>query len=136
VELSRRLPMRDRDNGCTRQPFLDYAVEMSFRLRIEARRRLIEEQPVRPRHVWRLSCPYFRSEEKWSAWVLVISIIVLNLSMVGMNIVLNFWNPQFFNSPQDKDWQAFFAAAVHLAPHRSGSEWRGAFGQTSQLTSY
>jgi vitamin B12/bleomycin/antimicrobial peptide transport system ATP-binding/permease protein len=59
------------------------------------------------RDVWRLSRPYFRSEEKWSAWVLLISIIVLNLSMVGMNVVLNFWNRQFFNSLQDKDWQAF-----------------------------
>ena len=59
------------------------------------------------RDVWRLSRPYFRSEEKWSAWVLLISIIVLNLSMVGMSVVLNFWNRQFYNSLQSKDWQAF-----------------------------
>ncbi len=57
--------------------------------------------------VWRLSRPYFRSEEKWSAWVLLISIIALNLSMVGMSVVLNFWNRQFFNSLQAKDWEAF-----------------------------
>ncbi len=44
------------------------------------------------RDVWRLSRPYFRSEEKWSAWLLLLSIIALNLSMVGMNVVLNFWN--------------------------------------------
>ena len=59
------------------------------------------------RDVWRLSRPYFRSEEKWSAWVLLISIILLNLSMVGMSVVLNFWNRQFYNSLQSKDWQAF-----------------------------
>jgi len=57
--------------------------------------------------VWRLSRPYFRSEEKWSAWTLLISIIVLNLSMVGMNVVLNFWNRQFYNALQAKNWEAF-----------------------------
>ncbi len=57
--------------------------------------------------VWRLSRPYFLSEEKWSAWVLLISIVVLNLLMVGMSVVLNFWNRQFYNSLQAKDWKAF-----------------------------
>lgn len=57
--------------------------------------------------VWRLSRPYFRSEEKWSAWTLLISIILLNLSMVGMNVVLNFWNRQFYNALQAKNWEAF-----------------------------
>ncbi len=57
--------------------------------------------------VWRLSRPYFRSEEKWSAWTLLVAIIVLNLSMVGMNVVLNFWNRLFFNSLQTKNYQAF-----------------------------
>ena len=57
--------------------------------------------------VWRLSRPYFRSEEKWSAWTLLIAIIVLNLSMVGMDVILNFWNRLFYNSLQAKNWEAF-----------------------------
>ncbi|MEO9190366.1 MAG: ABC transporter ATP-binding protein/permease [Acetobacteraceae bacterium] len=57
--------------------------------------------------IWRLSRPYFRSEEKWSAWILLIAIIALNLSMVGMDVVLNFWNRLFFNSLQTKNYQAF-----------------------------
>ncbi len=57
--------------------------------------------------VWRLARPYFRSEEKWSAWTLLIAIIVLNLSMVGLNVVLNFWNRLFFNSLQTKNYGAF-----------------------------
>ena len=57
--------------------------------------------------IWRLSRPYFRSEEKWSAWILLIAIVALNLSMVGMNVVLNFWNRLFFNSLQAKDYTAF-----------------------------
>ena len=59
------------------------------------------------RDVWHLSRPYFRSEEKWSAWLLLLSIIALNLSMVGMNVVLNFWNRQFYNALQTHDFTAF-----------------------------
>ena len=59
------------------------------------------------RDVWRLSRPYFRSEEKWTAWVLLASIIGLNLAMVGMNVVLNFWNQQFYNALQKHDFTAF-----------------------------
>ncbi|MBW4093047.1 MAG: ABC transporter ATP-binding protein/permease [Proteobacteria bacterium] len=59
------------------------------------------------RDVWRLSRPYFRSEEKWSAWLLLLSIIALNLAMVGMNVVLNFWNRQFYNALQTHDFTAF-----------------------------
>jgi len=58
--------------------------------------------------VWQLSRPYFRSEEKWSAWLLLISIIVLNLSMVGMNVVFNFWNRLFFNALQLRNETAFW----------------------------
>jgi putative ATP-binding cassette transporter len=57
--------------------------------------------------VWRLSLPYFRSEERWAARGLLAVIIGLNLSLVGMNVVLNFWNRAFYNSLQDKDWHSF-----------------------------
>ncbi len=59
------------------------------------------------RDVWRLSKPYYRSDEKWSAWGLLLAILGLRLSLVGMNVVLSFWNREFFNALQDKDWQAF-----------------------------
>ncbi|MGH7086778.1 MAG: SbmA/BacA-like family transporter, partial [Acetobacteraceae bacterium] len=57
---------------------------------------------------WRLSRPYFSSEERWSARLLLGSIIILNLMMVGMNVILNFWNGAFYDSLQNKDWKAFF----------------------------
>jgi putative ATP-binding cassette transporter len=57
---------------------------------------------------YRLSQPYFtRSNEKWSAWGLLIAIIVMNLSLVGMSVILNFWHREFYNALQDKDWRAF-----------------------------
>jgi putative ATP-binding cassette transporter len=60
------------------------------------------------RDAWRLARPYYRSEEKWSAWGLLGSIIGLRLLLVGMTVVLSFWNREFFNSLQDKDLSAFW----------------------------
>ena len=57
---------------------------------------------------WWLARPYFRSEEKWSAWGLLIAILTLRMSLVGMSVVLSFWNREFFNSLENKDWDAFF----------------------------
>jgi putative ATP-binding cassette transporter len=59
------------------------------------------------RDAWMLSRPYFRSEERWSARGLLAVIIGLNLLMVGMTVVLNFWNGAFYDALQHKDWQAF-----------------------------
>ena len=59
------------------------------------------------RDAWMLSVPYFRSEEKWSAIALLLATIALNLSLVGMTVVLNFWNGAFFDSIQAHDWHSF-----------------------------
>jgi putative ATP-binding cassette transporter len=59
------------------------------------------------RDAWRLARPYYHSEEKWSAWGLLLVIIALNLLLVGMGVVLSFWNREMYNSLQNKDWQAF-----------------------------
>src|SRR3954462_4838959 len=65
---------------------------------------------IRPflRDAWSLAKPYYTSDEKWSAWGLLIAILVLRLSLVGMTVILSFWNREFFNSLQDKDFAAFF----------------------------
>jgi putative ATP-binding cassette transporter len=57
--------------------------------------------------VWRLAAPYYASRDKWSARGLLAAIIVLNLSLVGMEVVLSFWNRAFYNALQDKDWSSF-----------------------------
>ena len=62
-----------------------------------------------PRDAWRLARPYFVSEERWPALIKLAAIIVLNLAMVGMNVVLNFWNRAFYNSLQNKDWDSFLS---------------------------
>jgi putative ATP-binding cassette transporter len=58
---------------------------------------------------WRLAKPYFNSGEKWSARLLLGTIVVLNLGLVGMDVVLSFWNREFYNALQNKDWDSFVA---------------------------
>lgn len=60
------------------------------------------------RDAWFLTRPYFmRSEEKWSARGLLLAIIVLNLSLVGLSVVLSYWRREFYNALQDKNWEMF-----------------------------
>lgn len=76
-------------------------------------------RPLGPvlRDAWRLALPYYRSEEKWSALLLLASIIALNLLLVGMTVVLSYWNRAFYDSLQNKDWELFLQL---LFTYRSG----------------
>ena len=57
--------------------------------------------------VWRLSRPYYSSEERWSARVLLGAIIALDLSRVGMTVLLSFWSRAFYNALETKNWDDF-----------------------------
>jgi vitamin B12/bleomycin/antimicrobial peptide transport system ATP-binding/permease protein len=59
------------------------------------------------RDVWFLSAPYFSSEERWSARGLLGIILVMNFSLVGLSVVLNFWSGAFMNALQSKDAAGF-----------------------------
>ncbi len=59
------------------------------------------------RDAWRLASPYYRSEERWTARLMLASIIVMNFALVGMTVVLNYWNGAFFDSLQNKNWDVF-----------------------------
>lgn len=60
-----------------------------------------------PRDTWQLAKPYFTSNKRATAWSLLAAIVVLNLALVGMDVVLSFWNRAFFNSLQNKDYDTF-----------------------------
>ncbi|SDB45783.1 ABC transporter ATP-binding protein/permease [Belnapia rosea] len=69
---------------------------------------------------WRLAAPYWRSEERWRARLLLGVVIVLNLSLVGMSVLLSYWNREFFNSLQEKDAEAFWALLFWWRQTESG----------------
>ena len=57
--------------------------------------------------VWRIASPYFYSEDRWPGRILLAAVIAIELSIVGINVLLNSWNNTFYNALQDKDWSAF-----------------------------
>lgn len=64
-----------------------------------------------PGHFWtrvrQLVTPYWRSEEKTRAWVLLIAVIALSLFNVGISVWFNSWYRDFYNALQNKDLGAF-----------------------------
>ena len=57
--------------------------------------------------IWRLASPYFRSEDQWAGRILLAAVIAIELSIVGINVLLNSWNNSFYNALQDRNWDAF-----------------------------
>jgi putative ATP-binding cassette transporter len=57
--------------------------------------------------VWRIASPYFRSEDRWAGRLLLASVITIELAIVGLTVLLNSWNANFYNALQDKNWDAF-----------------------------
>lgn len=57
--------------------------------------------------VWRIASPYFRSEDKWAGRGLLAAVIVIQLSLVAIDVLINQWNNRFYNALQDKDWDRF-----------------------------
>jgi vitamin B12/bleomycin/antimicrobial peptide transport system ATP-binding/permease protein len=62
--------------------------------------------------IWRLSLPYFRSEDRWPARILLAAVVTLELSIVGMQVILNQWYNRFYNTLEDRDWNAFVSAIL------------------------
>lgn len=57
--------------------------------------------------IWRLAIPYFRSEDRKAGLLLLVALIAIELSLVGIDVLLNYWNNRFYNALQERDWNAF-----------------------------
>ncbi len=58
--------------------------------------------------VWRIASPYFfRSDDRWPGRLLLATVIAIELSIVGITVLINEWNARFYNALQDRDWGAF-----------------------------
>jgi putative ATP-binding cassette transporter len=58
--------------------------------------------------LWSLAKPYWFSEERWAARGLLAVIVALNLGLVYINVQLNLWNNDFYNTLQNMDKAGFF----------------------------
>jgi vitamin B12/bleomycin/antimicrobial peptide transport system ATP-binding/permease protein len=62
--------------------------------------------------IWRLAIPYFRSDDRWAGRALLGAVIAIELSLVAIQVILNEWYNRFYNTLQDKNWDAFVSAIL------------------------
>ena len=62
--------------------------------------------------IWRLSIPYYRSEDRWPGRLLLGAVIGIELSIVAITVILNQWYNRFYNTLQDHNWEAFVSAIL------------------------
>ena len=85
----------------------------------------------------RLALPYFQSEEKWTARLLLAAVIGAELGLVYVAVSVINWNARFFNALEQRDWNAFHAELIMFVFIVVGAILAGAaqyfFGQTLQI---
>lgn len=57
--------------------------------------------------IWKLIKPFWVSEEKWRAWSMLITIILLSLGSVYVEVLFNEWRRVFYDALQNKDYPVF-----------------------------
>ena len=65
--------------------------------------------------VWRISAPYFRSEDKWAGLGLLAAVIAIELAIVAINVLLNQWNSRFYNALQERNWDNFVSEIIYFS---------------------
>lgn len=67
------------------------------------------------RTLWQLVIPYWKSSERWKAYLLLAAIVILNLGQVYISVLINQWNTDFYNSLQAIDKNAFVQALIRFS---------------------
>jgi putative ATP-binding cassette transporter len=68
-----------------------------------------KQSAINWRAVWQLIKPFWVSEEKWRAALLLASVVVLSLGSVYLNVLFNDWNRDFYNALEGRDFATFSA---------------------------
>ncbi|QLL14343.1 ABC transporter ATP-binding protein/permease [Pseudomonas chlororaphis] len=66
------------------------------------------------RRVWEMTTPYWRSEEKGKAWLLLFAVVALTLFSVAISVWINSWYKDFYNALQRKDEAAFWQLILYF----------------------
>lgn len=66
------------------------------------------------RNFWRLARPFWASEEKYPALLLLLATVLMTLCLVGINILTNFWNLHFYNALQAMDYAGFLLGSLQF----------------------
>lgn len=65
--------------------------------------------------LWALTKPYWFSEERWVARGLLALIVALNLGLVYINVLINSWNNDFYNTLQNLDKEGFIHQIIKFS---------------------
>jgi putative ATP-binding cassette transporter len=57
--------------------------------------------------IWRLAHPYFYAEDRFAGRILLVAVLAIELATIGINVLINQWNNDFYNALQDRDWDVF-----------------------------
>jgi vitamin B12/bleomycin/antimicrobial peptide transport system ATP-binding/permease protein len=84
-----------------------------------------------------IALPYFRSEDRWPARILLAAVVASELALVYVAVSVINWNARFFNALEAKNWDAFNQELVVFFLIVLGAIAAGAaqyyFGQTLQI---
>ena len=65
--------------------------------------------PAQPwKKIWKLISPFWWSEERWPARLLLLSVVALALGLVYLNVLFNDWNRDFYNALETKNLSEFW----------------------------
>jgi len=76
------------------------------------------------RDAWALTRPYWSSDERGRALMLLGAVVALNLSLVAMTVVLTYWQRAFYNALEQKD-AATFWSLIFLGGEAEGTWFPG-----------
>src|SRR5919202_492480 len=65
--------------------------------------------------VWRLAAPYWNSEERWRARLLLAVIVAMTLGQVVLNVRFNDWNRRFYEGLQNRAAASFAPLMVEFS---------------------
>jgi vitamin B12/bleomycin/antimicrobial peptide transport system ATP-binding/permease protein len=72
------------------------------------------------KNVWFLSAPYLRSEEKWSAWGLLLFVLAADFALVRVSVLVNLNGGAWVNALQNYDAKSFFNLLLLWEPSPDG----------------
>lgn len=67
------------------------------------------------RGTWTLTRPYWASEERWQAWLLLLVLMATNVGLVYLNVLFSQWNKAFYNALQDRNNAVFLRQLLRFS---------------------
>ncbi|HUW99133.1 MAG TPA: ABC transporter ATP-binding protein/permease [Acidiferrobacter sp.] len=67
------------------------------------------------RNAWRIAMPYWKSEERWSAYGLLALVVGLSLGLVYISVLITEWYNGFYDALQHYDEPTFWSAILRFS---------------------